>query len=91
MIYWYCYSTQQGYHKAEELKKKYEILAPVEVENTQVLYGSNLCLDTEEKLIDYLARLKSKRVDPISEKSQASGVYKAFISCEADYCRTVSA
>ena len=71
VIYWYCYSTQQGYHKAEELKKKYEILAPVEVENTQVLYGSNLCLDTEEKLIDYLARLKSKRVDPISEKSQA--------------------
>lgn len=43
----------------------------MEVENTQVLYGSNLCLDTEEKLIDYLARLKSKRVDPISEKSQA--------------------
>ena len=42
VIYWYCYSTQQGYHKAEELKKKYEILAPVEVENTQVLYGSNL-------------------------------------------------
>ena len=23
VIYWYCYSTQQGYHKAEELKKKY--------------------------------------------------------------------
>ena len=43
----------------------------MEVENTQVLCGSNLCLDTEEKLIDYLARLKSKRVDPISEKSQA--------------------
>ena len=58
VIYWYCYSTQQGYHKAEELKKKYEALVPVEVENTQVLCGSNLCLDTEEKLIDYLARLK---------------------------------
>ena len=67
--------VEQEYYVSEywtdELKKKYEILAPVEVENTQVLYGSNLCLDTEEKLIDYLARLKSKRVDPISEKSQA--------------------
>ena len=67
----YCYSTQQGYHKAEELKKKYETLSPVEMDNTQVLYGNSLCLDTEEKLIDYLAKLKAKRVDPISEKSQA--------------------
>ena len=62
---------QQGYHKAEELKKKYETLSPVEMDNTQVLYGNSLYLDTEEKLIDYLAKLKAKRVDPISEKSQA--------------------
>ena len=28
VIYWYCYSTQQGYHKAEELKKnmRYSLL-----------------------------------------------------------------
>ena len=29
VIYWYCYSTQQGYHKAEELKKKYEVVETI--------------------------------------------------------------
>ena len=71
VIYWYCYSTQQGYHKAEELKKKYEELEPIQTDSSQVLYNANLCLDTEEKLLDYLARLKAKRDDPKSEKSQA--------------------
>lgn len=71
VIYWYCYSTQQGYHKAEELKKKYEELEPIQTDSSQVLYNANLCLDTEEKLLDYLARLKAKRDDPMSEKSQA--------------------
>ena len=53
VIYWYCYSTQQGYHKAEELKKKYEILAPVEVENTHgsesVLSLKNYSNDNSEQ------------------------------------------
>ena len=71
VIYWYCYSTQQGYRSAEELKKKYAGLQPVAMENSQVLCSGNLCLDTEEKLLDYLARLKAKRDDPMSEKSQA--------------------
>ena len=71
VIYWYCYSTQQGYRSAEELKKKYAELQPIAMENSQVLCSGNLCLDTEEKLLDYLARLKAKRDDPMSEKSQA--------------------
>ena len=32
---------------------------------------NDLCLDTEEKLLKFLARLKAKRDDPMSERSQA--------------------
>lgn len=70
-IYWYCYSTQQGYHKAEELKKKYEELEPIQTEGNGVVYSGRICLDTEEMLLDHLARLKARRDDPMSEKSQA--------------------
>ncbi|MDY4692315.1 MAG: hypothetical protein SO401_01915 [Blautia sp.] len=71
VIYWYCYSTQQGYYKAEELKKKYETMKSVESKSSEVLYNDKICLDTEDKIMDYLARLKAKRDDPMSEKSQA--------------------
>ena len=71
VIYWYCYSNQFGYYKAEELKKKYEKLEPVQMDSFQVLCSNDLCLDTEEKLLKFLARLKAKRDDPMSERSQA--------------------
>ena len=70
-IYWYCYTNQQGYYKAEELKKKYAELKPVQTEENTVLYSGSICLDTEEMLLEYLARLKFRRDDPMSEKSQA--------------------
>ena len=75
VIYWYCYCNHLGYCRAEEFKKKYEELAPVESKTSTVLYSGGLCLDTDEKLLEYLARLKAKRDDPMSEKSQA---FQAF-------------
>ena len=52
VIYWYCYSQQLGYHRAEELKKRYEELEPDEsyTEAPQV-YSGKICLDTEDKLL----------------------------------------
>lgn len=70
-IYWYCYCRQYGYHKAEELKKKYETLEPNTEKSPVEIYRSGFCLDTDEKLLEYLACLKAKRDDPMSEKSQA--------------------
>ena len=72
VIYWYCYSRQLGYHKAEELKKKYTELKPDKnyKEATQV-YTGEWHLDTEEKLLEYLAYVKAGTDDPMSEKSQA--------------------
>ena len=35
------------------------------------MYGTGLCLDSEEKLLEYLAFLKGRHDDPKSEKSQA--------------------
>ena len=71
VIYWYCYTKHQGYHKAEELKKKYEELTPVESEDGSLLYNDRITLDSEEELLWYLSRLKARRDDPRSEKSQA--------------------
>lgn len=75
VIYWYCCCNHLGYCRAEEFKKKYEELEPVESKTSTVLYSGGLCLDTDEKLLEYLARLKAKRDDPMSEKSQA---FQAF-------------
>ena len=77
VIYWYCYSQQLGYHRAEELKKRYEELEPDEsyTEAPQV-YSGKICLDTEDKLLRYLAYVKVGADDPMSEKSQA---YQEFV------------
>ena len=77
VIYWYCYSQQLGYHMAEELKKRYEELEPDEsyTEAPQV-YSGKICLDTEDKLLRYLAYVKVGADDPMSEKSQA---YQEFV------------
>ena len=72
VIYWYCYFRQLGYHKAEEYKQKYGELEPDEnYREASRVYSGGLCLDTEEKLFQYLAYLKAGRDDPMSEKSQA--------------------
>lgn len=72
VIYWYCYFKQYGYHKAEELKNRYSELEPDEnyTEASKVFSGG-LCLDSEEKLFQYLAYVKTGTDDPMSEKSQA--------------------
>lgn len=71
VIYWYCYCHQFGYRKAEELKAAYERLEPDNTKTEGIIYANNLCLDTEESLMEYLSYLKAKMGDPMSEKSQA--------------------
>ena len=72
VIYWYCYYKQFGYHKAEELKKTYEKLQPdANYTDAPQVYSGKICLDTEEKLLAYLAYVKAGTDDPMSEKSQA--------------------
>ena len=54
VIYWYCYKNHLGYYKAEEYKEIYKNhLAPVEKKAGEVVYGTGLCLDSEEKLLEY--------------------------------------
>ena len=71
VIYWYCYSNHYGYYKTEEYKKMYQEMQPMKKTDHEVIYGTNVNLDSEQKLLDYLAYLKSGWVDPKSEKSQA--------------------
>lgn len=71
VIYWYCYTNQLGYYKAEEYKEKYEELTPWEKKPGEVCFGRDFIIDTEEKLLKYLAYLKGGYEDPKSEKSQA--------------------
>lgn len=72
VIYWYCYSRQYGYHKAEEMKGRYAELEPDKTYTDACrVYSGELCLDTEEKLFQYLAHVKAGSDDPMSEKSQA--------------------
>ncbi len=72
VIYWYCYSNQYGYYKAEELKAKYAELAPDrEYRDSARVMTGEFCLDTEEKLFGYLAYIKAGTDDPTSEKSRA--------------------
>ena len=72
VIYWYCYYKQFGYHKAEELKRKYEKLQPdANYTDAPQVYSGKICLDTEEKLLAYLTYVKAGTDDPMSEKSQA--------------------
>ena len=71
VIYWYCYRNHLGYYKAEEYKETYKQMTPVEKKTGEIVYGTGLCLDSEEKLLEYLAFLKGRHDDPKSEKSQA--------------------
>ena len=72
VIYWYCYTMQLGYHKAEEFKKAYERLEPdPDYTDASNVYSGTLILDNEEKLLKYLAYVKVGADDPMSEKSQA--------------------
>ena len=71
VIYWYCYSNQFGYYKAEEFKGKYKELEPQERKSSEVLYGGGICIDSEDRLLGYLAYLKGRTNDPKSESSPA--------------------
>ena len=72
VIYWYCFENHEGYHKAEELKKKYAELTPnQDYHEAPQVYAGKVNLDTEEKLLEYLAYVKAGTDDPMSEKSQA--------------------
>lgn len=72
VIYWYCYTQQLGYAKAEELKEKYKMLTPdPDYSDAMKVYTGQLNLDTEEKLLKYLAHVKAGADDPMSEKSMA--------------------
>ena len=72
VIYWYCYMKQLGYHKAEEYKKRYGALEPDgSYTEAAKVYTGALCLDTEDKLFQYLSYLKAGTDDPMSEKSMA--------------------
>ena len=54
VIYWYCYRNHLGYYKAEEYKETYKQMTPVEKKTGEIVYGTGLCLDSEEKLLEYL-------------------------------------
>ena len=71
VIYWYCYTHHYLYAKAQEYKEKYKELVPAAIQNDTAACGGGLMIDTEEKLMEYLAGLKAGWVDPRSEKSQA--------------------
>lgn len=72
VIYWYCYFHHYGFHKAEEYKERYASLTPnKDYSKALMVYGGGLCLDTEERLFDYLAYVKAGTDDPMSEKSRA--------------------
>ena len=64
VIYWYCYRNHLGYYKAEEYKETYKQMTPVEKKTGEIVYGTGLCLDSEEKLLEYLAFLKGRHDDP---------------------------
>ena len=57
--------------RQKNIKKSIKELTPTEKKTGEVVYGTGLCLDSEEKLLEYLAFLKGRCDDPKSEKSQA--------------------
>ncbi|MBQ0000605.1 MAG: hypothetical protein KBT01_03580 [Clostridiales bacterium] len=72
VIYWYCFFKQYGYSKAEEYKTRYMELDPNKnYKDAFKVYSGGLCLDSDEKLFQYLAYLKVGADDPMSEESQA--------------------
>lgn len=88
LIYWYCYAHHLPYSKADEYKKKYEKLVPsAKTEDLSPLYGRNFEIEDEDRLMEYLAFLKSGWEDPLSEKSKA---FKAFMEL-LDHSREIIA
>ena len=80
LIYWYCYSHQFPYSKADELKKKYADLSPaVKEDDGSLLYGRDFEIETEQKLMEYLSYLKAGWEDPRSEKSRAFGEFMRLL------------
>ena len=71
VIYWYCIQNRLGYHRAEEYKKIYETLLPIENKEAAFVYGGGLCLDDEKSLLGYLSYLKYRRSDPEHGDSRA--------------------
>ena len=72
VIYWYCYSRQLPYSKAEEYKDRYKTIEPAAHNDivAEAMSGKFI-IDTEKKLLQYLACLKAGWDDPMNEKSQA--------------------
>ena len=72
VIYWYCYSKQLPYSKAEEYKECYKSIEPAAHDDivSEVMTGKS-SIDSETKLLRYLACLKAGWDDPMNEKSQA--------------------
>ena len=55
------------------------------------MYGTGLCLDSEEKLLEYLAFLKGRHDDPKSEEEPGfSGIYDPSGAGKEDHCSHVS-
>ena len=72
VIYWYCYSKQLPYSKAEEYKENYKSMEPAaDKGKVAEVISCDFTIDTEEKLLKYLACLKAGWDDPMNEKSQA--------------------
>ena len=67
VIYWYCYSKQLPYSKAEEYKENYKSMEPAtDKGKVAEVIGGDFIIDTEEKLLKYLACLKAGWDDPMN-------------------------
>lgn len=88
LIYWYCYTNQLPYAKAEEFKAAYKEIAPIQ-DKTKAgeFYGSHFSIDNEKTLMAYLSFLKSGWDDPRSEKSHAFQVFLELL----DHAREIIA
>lgn len=77
VIFWYCYSTQLGYYKAQELLEMYQTLNPItQFDDALKIYMGTISIETEEMLMQYLAYLKGDKDNPMSEQRQA---FKEFV------------
>ena len=80
LIYWYCYNHHLPYSKADELKKIYQDLEPLEnPPKEKRIFGSNFELNSEEELIEILRLLKTGWNDPLSEKSHTFVVFMELL------------
>ena len=77
VIFWYCYSKQLGYYKAQELLEMYQTLNPItQFDDALKIYMGTISIETEEMLMQYLAYLKGDKDNPMSEQRQA---FKEFV------------